>query len=657
MNLKELIRWKEDLEVLNKKWFDREIEEYKEENNRDFEYINKKIPLYGIDELKELPPYIKYYSTQPPVFKLFYNKQLSYLDFFYLGASHSRYEHILGTTIMGTLIMKKLKKIKPEIIDNLEDWEVGAFLTALLIHDCGQPPFSHSLESLSFILGPDENESIPREKIDKILTRRYLNEESTNFIKMLRSPWKSKPGSKRKGSTKSQKFLDFLRSFFDYERFLEKYSDKCFLFQLLNSTFDCDRFDWIRRDQLHIGSQVLKMSEILDRYNNARILSIEDLKSYDYTKLIKDEKTEEPEQPDEKDDEVTTILQEKLTEEEFLKINNRIAFYEDDAKILEKISSERKILYQDYYHGKYCRIFDTVFPNIVYRFLKRKDLIQGTDDEHERIKKEVLKELMKLPDHEFYNFLYSNDKSWLIKESLNNLFMRKFPEIIGEWFILKYFDKSSIEIKEIVDNAFKELIHRAGDYSLALKKSFTNQYPDGNIPVGICLYFFVNKNTLSPGISYDVQKKFWMRLLSNNPTFKSRVRKEINTLRRAYKVEDPDKKGLTPEERRKNTEYEIEQELNHPQVFISIPLYLPASEKLVKLKKTNLLPKEPYKGFDTLIYSADSILTSFEKDEMSESRTNRSYSVMLLAPDYLNTYFNYIKTEFESYLKELPWWS
>jgi len=71
---------------------------------------------------------------------------------------------------MGTLIMNKLKKIKPEIIDNLEDWEEGAFLTALLIHDCGQPPFSHSLESLSFILGPEENKSILREKIDKILT-------------------------------------------------------------------------------------------------------------------------------------------------------------------------------------------------------------------------------------------------------------------------------------------------------------------------------------------------------------------------------------------------------------------------------------------------------------------------------------------------------
>ena len=139
-------------------------------------------------------------------------KQLGLTDFVYPGALHTRFHHALGAMHLMNITLNNLRSKGHEI----SDAEFEASLIAILLHDVGHGPFSHTLE---FSLLKD----IHHEDISvKIFER--LNEHFNNALDLA------------------------------IQIFKGTYHRKCF-HQLVSSQLDVDRIDYLNRDSFFTGVQ------------------------------------------------------------------------------------------------------------------------------------------------------------------------------------------------------------------------------------------------------------------------------------------------------------------------------------------------------------------------------------------------------------------
>lgn len=156
-------------------------------------------------------------------------KQLGITHLVYPGALHTRFQHALGSMyLMDQAII--ILRSKGHTITKEES---QAALIAILLHDIGHGPFSHSLENLIL-------ENLDHEMISAI-------------------------------------FMDKLNNIFDkklsmaLDIFNNNYSKK-FLHQLVSSQLDVDRLDYLKRDSFFTGvsegiigtERIIKMLNILD---------------------------------------------------------------------------------------------------------------------------------------------------------------------------------------------------------------------------------------------------------------------------------------------------------------------------------------------------------------------------------------------------------
>ncbi|MDR1170385.1 MAG: HD domain-containing protein [Prevotellaceae bacterium] len=137
-------------------------------------------------------------------------KQLGLTYLVYPGACHNRLQHALGAMHLMGRALDTLKGKGHEVTRR----EMEMALAAILLHDIGHGPFSHTLES-SIV------EEIPHETISMIFMK-YLNMEF---------------GGK----------LDLAT-----EIFSKKYK-KRFLNELVSGQLDVDRLDYLRRDSFFSG--------------------------------------------------------------------------------------------------------------------------------------------------------------------------------------------------------------------------------------------------------------------------------------------------------------------------------------------------------------------------------------------------------------------
>ena len=137
-------------------------------------------------------------------------KQLGLTHMVYPGAQHTRFQHALGAMHLMTLAIESLRSKQIEI--SVE--EEKAVLMAILLHDIGHGPFSHTLEHSLL-------QNVKHEFISEQLMRR-LNQQF-------------------EGS------LDLTIKIFKNE-----YSKK-FLHQLVSGQLDMDRLDYLRRDSFYTG--------------------------------------------------------------------------------------------------------------------------------------------------------------------------------------------------------------------------------------------------------------------------------------------------------------------------------------------------------------------------------------------------------------------
>ena len=156
-------------------------------------------------------------------------KQLGLTHLVYPGALHTRFHHSLGSMY---LMREAIQVLRERGIEISEQESEGA-LIAILLHDLGHGPFSHSLES-----------AIVRNIGHEHLTGLFLNELNKEYDDAL-------------GIGLSMFQGDYERKFFH---------------QLLSGQLDMDRLDYLRRDSFftgvsegQIGSErIIKMLNVVD---------------------------------------------------------------------------------------------------------------------------------------------------------------------------------------------------------------------------------------------------------------------------------------------------------------------------------------------------------------------------------------------------------
>ena len=155
-------------------------------------------------------------------------KQLGLTNLVYPGALHTRFHHALGAM---HLMHEAITVLRQKQID-ISEKEKQAALIAILLHDIGHGPFSHTLEH-SIVKG------VNHETLSSLMMNR-LNEEF---------------GGK----------LDLALQIFN-----DRYKKK-FLHQLVSSQLDMDRLDYLMRDSFFTGvsegvigsERIIKMLNVL----------------------------------------------------------------------------------------------------------------------------------------------------------------------------------------------------------------------------------------------------------------------------------------------------------------------------------------------------------------------------------------------------------
>ncbi|MDH5610676.1 MAG: HD domain-containing protein [Cyclobacteriaceae bacterium] len=184
-------------------------------------------PVYGFIHIQND---LVYDIIQHPYFqRLRRIKQLGLSDFVYPGALHTRFHHALGAMHLMGKALDTLRAKGHMIFET----EYEAALIAILLHDIGHGPFSHTLEFSLF-------DKVKHEQITLWILRR-LNQQFNGRLELAIQIYEG------------------------------KYPRK-FLTQLVSSQLDTDRMDYLKRDSYFTGVQegtigaerILKMLNVVD---------------------------------------------------------------------------------------------------------------------------------------------------------------------------------------------------------------------------------------------------------------------------------------------------------------------------------------------------------------------------------------------------------
>jgi len=164
-------------------------------------------PIYGFIEIDD--PLLFRIIEHPYYQRLRRIRQLGLTDLVYPGATHSRFQHALGAM---HLMRKAIAVLRSKDVA-IDEHEAQAVMAAILLHDIGHGPFSHTLEGL---IVPMEHEKISL-GLMKVLNREF-------------------------GGA-----LDLAITIF------QNTYHKQFLHQLVSGQLDMDRLDYLTRDSFYTG--------------------------------------------------------------------------------------------------------------------------------------------------------------------------------------------------------------------------------------------------------------------------------------------------------------------------------------------------------------------------------------------------------------------
>ena len=184
-------------------------------------------PVYGF---VSIPSGFIFDLIQYPYFqRLRYIKQVSMTHMVYPGALHTRFQHVIGAMHLMQLAIDTLRSKEVQISEQEEE----AALVAILLHDIGHGPFSHSLEHTLI-------EGVSHEVISSMLMDR-LNIQFDGRLTLAITIFNNQ----------------YPRKFFH---------------QLVSGQLDTDRMDYLNRDSFFTGvsegvisfDRIIKMLTVMD---------------------------------------------------------------------------------------------------------------------------------------------------------------------------------------------------------------------------------------------------------------------------------------------------------------------------------------------------------------------------------------------------------
>ncbi len=184
-------------------------------------------PVYGFIKI---PFELVFDLIEHPLFqRLRRIRQLGLTHFVYPGANHSRFQHAIGAMHLMGLAIEVIRSKGHEITEG----EARSVTIAILLHDIGHGPFSHSLEH-----------SLIRSTSHETISLMYMEQLNLTF------------------EGKLGQAIDIFRN---------RYHKK-FLHQLVSSQLDMDRLDYLKRDSFFTGvtegvigsDRIIKMLNVKD---------------------------------------------------------------------------------------------------------------------------------------------------------------------------------------------------------------------------------------------------------------------------------------------------------------------------------------------------------------------------------------------------------
>lgn len=210
-------------------------------------------------------------------------KQLGLVSEFYHGATHTRYEHSLGTLHVTWMVFKRfvdnIKRYKTwipeEIVKHFSDDTIRALRFTALLHDLGHGPFSHLLEDVSEYLG---------KRIDHDMITQFLIARDENQRRISPQIWTALSRNqklKRKFFNLQKELLNILETCHPLqpEKILcimnpkyrpsfkerEFQTVRNFLHDLIYGDMGSDRIDYLLRDTYYTGlGHRFNLSDLLD---------------------------------------------------------------------------------------------------------------------------------------------------------------------------------------------------------------------------------------------------------------------------------------------------------------------------------------------------------------------------------------------------------
>jgi len=232
--------------------------------------VNKGLPLlYDNDKSSTIrltenetipfPKFLKAYVDTPEFQKLRNINQLAGTDLVYPGATHTRFIHSLGVYSKSILYIKSLLT-NPLFYYLYDDFEIENLIICALLHDLGHYPFSHYIEEIQ---GLDTLSVVHENLTEKILSNKlsmkmaacsvysdkYLSNTKIGIIKKMCI---SSIGDLLGEDNRLEMILKILRG-----------EGKYILFKnIIASSIDCDKLDYLSRDSKYTGVTYGKMIDV-----------------------------------------------------------------------------------------------------------------------------------------------------------------------------------------------------------------------------------------------------------------------------------------------------------------------------------------------------------------------------------------------------------
>jgi len=152
-------------------------------------------------------------------------KQVFGSDFVYPSANHTRFEHSLGVGFLAGRMADRIQEISKEKDCEFTSEDKDSLILAGLLHDIGHGPFSHAFEGFLSRLKMNHED----------FTRRIILEILASKIEELGL---------------DPEFIAELSA----GTALKKAKERPFMKQVIGSTIDADKLDYLRRDSYHAGT-------------------------------------------------------------------------------------------------------------------------------------------------------------------------------------------------------------------------------------------------------------------------------------------------------------------------------------------------------------------------------------------------------------------